>query len=26
MHEQALDLRTVTGAQRPAVLGCVYLP
>ncbi|GAB4351687.1 MAG: hypothetical protein Kow0073_06980 [Immundisolibacter sp.] len=26
MHEQALDLRAVTGAQRPAILGCVYLP
>lgn len=26
MHEQALDLRTVTGARRPAILGCVYLP
>lgn len=26
MHEQALDLRAVTGAHRPAILGCVYLP
>lgn len=26
MHEQALDLSTVTGASRPVVLGCVYLP
>ena len=26
IHEQALDLRGVTGAKRPAVLGCVYLP
>lgn len=26
MHEQALDLSTVTGATRPVLLGCVYLP
>lgn len=26
IHEQALDLRGITGAGRPAVLGCVYLP
>lgn len=25
-HEQALDLRGVTGARRSVVLGCVYLP
>ena len=26
IHEAALDLRHLTGAHRPAVLGCVYLP
>lgn len=26
MHETALDLRRITGARRPVVLGCVYLP
>ncbi|MGE0811546.1 MAG: anhydro-N-acetylmuramic acid kinase [Immundisolibacter sp.] len=26
VHEQPLDLGTVTGASRPVVLGCVYLP
>ena len=26
VHERALDLRRITGARRPAVLGCVYLP
>lgn len=26
VHEQALDLGTITGARRPVVLGCVYLP
>lgn len=26
VHEQALDLRTITGARRPMILGCVYLP
>lgn len=26
MHETALDLRRITGARRPVILGCVYLP
>ncbi len=26
IHEQALDLRGITGARRPVILGCVYLP
>jgi anhydro-N-acetylmuramic acid kinase len=26
VHEQALDLSTITGATRPVILGCVYLP
>jgi len=26
MREQALDLGTITGATRPVILGCVYLP
>ena len=26
VRETALDLRTITGAARPVVLGCVYLP
>lgn len=26
IEEHALDLRTITGAARPVVLGCVYLP
>jgi anhydro-N-acetylmuramic acid kinase len=26
MHETALDLRRITGARRPLILGCVYLP
>ncbi len=26
VHEKALDLRKITGAQRPVILGCIYLP
>lgn len=26
IHEQALDLRGITGSRRPVILGCVYLP
>ncbi len=26
VHETALDLRSITGARRPVILGCVYLP
>jgi anhydro-N-acetylmuramic acid kinase len=26
VHELALDLRGITGAPRPVILGCVYLP
>lgn len=26
IHEQAIDLRGVTGSRRPVILGCVYLP
>lgn len=26
VHETALDLRRITGARRPVILGCVYLP
>lgn len=26
VHEKALDLRNITGATRPVVLGCIYMP